>query len=202
MVAIPSIGATVWIQFEQGDPQFPVYMGTWIGNQQELPQAAKTDSTTGTQYPKIFVIKMPWAKDMYLRAVSDKIFELNFGDMNIRMKGESSSGAADGKMSLTSVTSDIEINTSQGNVKLHGKTVEVLSDNNMTVRAGTFKTNSVTGEREVDIVGSMVVEASENQKLFGWKKNIVSASKYGEIQGGAPKSSGFEKHPKDGVIVP
>lgn len=27
---VPPVGAVVWIMFEQGDPEFPVYMGTFI----------------------------------------------------------------------------------------------------------------------------------------------------------------------------
>jgi hypothetical protein len=37
---VPQIGAGVWIQFEAGDSDYPVYCGGWWGNALEIPQAA------------------------------------------------------------------------------------------------------------------------------------------------------------------
>jgi hypothetical protein len=37
---VPQIGAGVWVQFEAGDPDRPVYTGGWWGDVLELPQAA------------------------------------------------------------------------------------------------------------------------------------------------------------------
>jgi uncharacterized protein involved in type VI secretion and phage assembly len=36
-VALPPIGAGVWIEFEQGDPNYPVWSGCWWGSASELP---------------------------------------------------------------------------------------------------------------------------------------------------------------------
>ena len=36
-VAIPSVGAGVWIEFEQGDPDYPIWSGCWWGSASELP---------------------------------------------------------------------------------------------------------------------------------------------------------------------
>lgn len=38
--AIPDTGARVWIEFEQGDPDYPIWTGCWWGSQDELPQEA------------------------------------------------------------------------------------------------------------------------------------------------------------------
>lgn len=38
--AIPDVGARVWIEFEQGDPDYPIWTGCWWGSQQELPKEA------------------------------------------------------------------------------------------------------------------------------------------------------------------
>jgi uncharacterized protein involved in type VI secretion and phage assembly len=40
--AIPQIGAGVWVEFEQGDPDFPVWTGCWYGNASEVPALALT----------------------------------------------------------------------------------------------------------------------------------------------------------------
>ncbi len=36
-VAVPPVGAGVWIEFEQGDPDFPIWSGGWWGSAGELP---------------------------------------------------------------------------------------------------------------------------------------------------------------------
>ena len=42
MFAVPMIGAGVWIEFEQGDPDYPIWVGTYWGNPAELPTLART----------------------------------------------------------------------------------------------------------------------------------------------------------------
>jgi uncharacterized protein involved in type VI secretion and phage assembly len=37
---VPPIGAGVWIQFEGGDPDYPVWMGGWWGSAAEVPALA------------------------------------------------------------------------------------------------------------------------------------------------------------------
>jgi uncharacterized protein involved in type VI secretion and phage assembly len=36
-VALPPVGAGVWIEFEQGDPDYPIWSGCWWGMASELP---------------------------------------------------------------------------------------------------------------------------------------------------------------------
>jgi len=38
--AIPDVDARVWIEFEQGDPDYPIWTGCWWGSQDELPDEA------------------------------------------------------------------------------------------------------------------------------------------------------------------
>lgn len=35
--ALPSVDAGVWIEFEHGDPDFPVWSGSWWGSVAEVP---------------------------------------------------------------------------------------------------------------------------------------------------------------------
>jgi uncharacterized protein involved in type VI secretion and phage assembly len=37
--AIPSVGAGVWIEFEHGDPDYPIWSGAWWGSAAEIPSA-------------------------------------------------------------------------------------------------------------------------------------------------------------------
>jgi uncharacterized protein involved in type VI secretion and phage assembly len=38
--ALPQIGAGVWVEFEQGDPNFPIWSGCWYGVPGEPPASA------------------------------------------------------------------------------------------------------------------------------------------------------------------
>lgn len=39
---LPPIGAGVWIEFEQGDPDYPVWVGCFYGSAAEVPALART----------------------------------------------------------------------------------------------------------------------------------------------------------------
>lgn len=39
MVSVPAVGAGVWIEFEQGDPDYPIWVGCYWGSAAELPAA-------------------------------------------------------------------------------------------------------------------------------------------------------------------
>jgi len=41
MYAVPTIGAGVWVEFEQGDPDYPVISGSFWGSAAEIPAAAQ-----------------------------------------------------------------------------------------------------------------------------------------------------------------
>ncbi|MBK8096619.1 MAG: baseplate assembly protein [Planctomycetes bacterium] len=40
MYILPQIGAGVWVEFEQGDPDYPIWTGCWFQNQGEVPALA------------------------------------------------------------------------------------------------------------------------------------------------------------------
>ena len=37
--ALPTVNAGVWIEFEQGDPDYPIWSGCWWGSQAEIPRS-------------------------------------------------------------------------------------------------------------------------------------------------------------------
>jgi uncharacterized protein involved in type VI secretion and phage assembly len=37
---MPPVGAGVWVEFEQGDPSFPIWTGCWYGSGAEVPPVA------------------------------------------------------------------------------------------------------------------------------------------------------------------
>ena len=38
---MPPSGAGVWMEFEQGDPSFPIWTGCWYGSATEVPEARR-----------------------------------------------------------------------------------------------------------------------------------------------------------------
>jgi uncharacterized protein involved in type VI secretion and phage assembly len=40
MFALPMIGSGVWVEFEQGDPEFPIWVGCFWGSAAEIPALA------------------------------------------------------------------------------------------------------------------------------------------------------------------
>jgi uncharacterized protein involved in type VI secretion and phage assembly len=42
MWALPQIGAGVWVEFEQGDPDYPIWVGGWYASASEPPALALT----------------------------------------------------------------------------------------------------------------------------------------------------------------
>ena len=43
IVALPPVGAGVWIEFEQGDPDYPIWSGCWWGAKSELPTVVQAN---------------------------------------------------------------------------------------------------------------------------------------------------------------
>jgi hypothetical protein len=35
--ALPKVGSGVWIEFEHGDPDYPIWTGSWLGSTAEVP---------------------------------------------------------------------------------------------------------------------------------------------------------------------
>ena len=42
MFTVPNIGSGVWIEFEQGDSDYPIWTGCFYGSAAEIPSMAKT----------------------------------------------------------------------------------------------------------------------------------------------------------------
>ncbi|WP_055614521.1 phage baseplate assembly protein V [Streptomyces phaeochromogenes] len=57
---VPPPGAGVWVEFEQGDPSFPVWTGCWYGDRSELPPDARRLVQPASQ-AKPVVVQTPGA---------------------------------------------------------------------------------------------------------------------------------------------
>ena len=105
--ALPSNDARVWIEFEQGDPDYPVWTGCWWGSQDELPDEA------GHEPYKKVVIKTDGG---HLISLDDS------GDGEITIQ---TSGGQKIVMNSTSIKID---NGSDATIELSGPKVAVNDD--------------------------------------------------------------------------
>lgn len=192
VIAIPPIGTTGFVQFEQGDPQFPVWMGAWNGRAGEIGSHALVDTVGGTDaaYPNIMVIKAPWGRNIFIRFVKDERLELMFDTLAISMRGGDSPGIA-----IRSGDAPISIQ-SNGTLTLQGENIDILSEVDITIRAGKFK--KVRGETVVDTIGTLRLESTDETIIHAQDKGVLQAAKGGEWQARAPKTSGFERHDPTG----
>ena len=39
---LPDVGAAVWMEFEHGDPDYPVWVGSWFGSRTDMPSDLMT----------------------------------------------------------------------------------------------------------------------------------------------------------------
>lgn len=193
LIAIPSIGATVWVMFEQGDPQVPVYLGTWIGKETSMPSEAKSDSSTGETYPNIFLLKMPWGPNIYFRVVGDKKLDIALNDMHIELNEDSEEGAGDGEIAIWSETKDIRIATGEGKLTLQANELDARFTTDVLLQGGTFKTTQ-TGDVEPDSNGNIRLIASQNASVYCYSEGSLTSGREGSWQCRAYRASGFERH--------
>ncbi|MFD0060179.1 phage baseplate assembly protein V [Streptomyces sp. NPDC056637] len=62
---VPPPGAGVWVEFEQGDPSFPVWTGCWYGAAEELPPDARRELAAGSP-GKPVVVQTPAAHKLVM----------------------------------------------------------------------------------------------------------------------------------------
>jgi uncharacterized protein involved in type VI secretion and phage assembly len=102
--ALPAVGAGVWIEFEQGDPDYPIWSGCWWGAASELPSTLQPSP-------------------------ADQVKIITTGGASVTLSDVPGSGGitletADGaKIAMTS--EGIEISNGQAKIKLSGPSVSL-----------------------------------------------------------------------------
>ncbi|WP_166026626.1 phage baseplate assembly protein V [Streptomyces chilikensis] len=99
---VPKKDAGVWVEFEQGDPSYPIWTGCWYGEQNEVPP----DAYSGTATDKPVVVQTPGALKLvmndgaeegillqakggaYIRITENKVVIANGAGAVISMVGE------------------------------------------------------------------------------------------------------------------
>jgi hypothetical protein len=108
MVALPPVGAGVWIEFEQGDPDYPIWSGCWWGATDEVPP--------------VVLLGQPGAGEITL--VTPGQTALVISDLHGRTGGITLRTATGARISVT--TDGIFIDNGQGAaITLTGNTVHV-----------------------------------------------------------------------------
>jgi len=167
LIGLPAIGSSVWIMFEQGSPQNPVWMGTWFGAkdvEQDDPYEMGSESTE--KYPNVFVIKPPFTAS-FIRMDQNSV-EIQLSDgIFIKMDKEG----------------DVVINGGE-------KTISILSEGNIDISG---KNVNISGE-SISVDAKEILDAySEGISEYG-AKGINTFSSRSGIRGRASSASGFEDH--------
>ena len=103
--ALPTVNAGVWIEFEQGDPDYPIWSGCWWGSQAEIPPV---------------LLAPPYKRVMLVTEGGNKIIlDDTPGAGGISL--ETSGGQ---KIKLTSTAIEID-NGSRATINLSGPTVKI-----------------------------------------------------------------------------
>lgn len=129
MFVLPDVGSTVWIEFEHGDPGFPVWVGSYFGS--------KTDMPTKLSSP-------PYKKTMLMTKSGHSIvLDDTSGTGGITL--ETSGGQ---KISLTS--QGIEIDTGGGaKIKLGSSGIEIDNGGGALVKLSGSQVSVNNGALEV-----------------------------------------------------
>lgn len=104
--AVPPIDATVFVMFEDGHPDYPIWMGTWWGSpggNSEVPQKAQSD------YPDARVIKLREGQSLTIAAESGLEFKVDVQEGIIYLRQGESEGkeaARKGDETLSNSTAD------------------------------------------------------------------------------------------------
>jgi len=222
-IAIPPVGSSVWVGFEQGDPQCPIWFGSWFGHkdlggeEREMGSEAIVDKRTGVGYPDLVVFKAPGpptllispplgepevrAKGMYIRFVGERRVEIVFHeDCNyIELDGDAKRIKVNTKGWDVSVRAESLNTGTEENPQGSGGNIDVVAT---SFRGGTDEDPIVSGGA-INIQGRTVVIRSEEEMtlrsdsdivVFGKDSAKLASGSDGAIYGSAPEASGFESH--------
>jgi uncharacterized protein involved in type VI secretion and phage assembly len=130
-VAVPPSGALVWIEFEHGDPDYPVWTGGFWGSMKDLPQKA-------TAPPP------PWKKVLIVSEGGNQVvLDDTPGTGGITLE-------TSGGQKITMTQTGVEITNGQGaSIKLSPTGVEITNGQGAKVALQAIKVSLNDGALEV-----------------------------------------------------
>ena len=161
---IPKINTWVWVMFEHGDPNRPIYMGSWIGGQDsELPEAFKEDDRGGgNEYPEI----RGWifgfdGGNFALRIFDKQRMEIYFDEDNI-IEIDSEGISPNEEATITVRTDWLIKLKSEKKIKLEAPEIEIDADSKLEVKCDgqTKVQGSTVTVQGGSIIGSGAVAGS------------------------------------------
>ncbi|MGW7404998.1 phage baseplate assembly protein V [Streptomyces sp. NPDC054833] len=118
---VPPPGAGVWVEFEQGDPSFPVWTGCWYGDAGELPPDARRELQANAP-SKPVVVQTPQAHKIVMSdtaGAEQGILLQAQGGAYIRITKEAVVIASGGGAEVIVRGGEVTIN--QGQLTVHSK---------------------------------------------------------------------------------
>jgi len=222
-IAIPPVGSSVWVGFEQGDPQHPIWFGSWFGHRdlgvegREMGSEAIVDNRTGVGYPDLVVFKAPGPPTLLIPPPSGEP-EVRMRGMYIRFVGEQRVEIVFHEnynyIELDGDAKRIRVNSKGWNVSVGAECLNIGTDDdpdgsggNIDVVATPFRggteENPVVFGGDISIRGRRVVIRSDEEMtlrsdsemvVYGKDSAKFASSNEGVIYGSAPKASGFDSH--------
>lgn len=209
MLAIPRVGSSVWVAFEHGDPQHPVWIGTWYGEKDKTPETpdlateSPSDETEGDPvrdgYPDIAIVMPGFKKNgMYIRWKGDKLFEMvyhkddsdpdaDYAYLVFDFRDEDRT-----KIGLKAKGADIEVGSEEGLVVLENGTADddnyqrVMLDPNLDKHA-----SDNPADYTLRIEGAKVLISGDYVRIRAREVFQVSAE---QSRNSSEQASGFDAH--------
>ena len=174
LLAIPPVGAAVWVAFEQNDIKRPVWLGSWFG-ESDMPDEALADAAVGVRYPDIALLKM--AGGIRIRISGDKRLEIGFGGGTATLEFDSVQGKVNletnawavavkslaGQVSLqagpSANTQSVEIDPALGEVRINAGHLKIDADNITLVSRGAFTVRATAASQ------------NSSSRASGWERH-------------------------------
>ena len=194
VVTLPPVGSEVWVQFENGNPARPVYLGSIYGTKDASPETPDDFAKHG-DFPNIYLIRLPGTSAgpnyMLIRMIDKKNIELLFDpsngigidkvphlgrpapamniftkewDINITVSKE-------GDINVTTKKGDIEVKTDEGNLTLEGDDVTITARKKLSMTSA--EAMSIYSEAKIEVSGYLYTginargNASQNGVIYG-----------------------------------
>lgn len=183
---LPAIGSTVWIGFEQGSPQNPIWFGTWFGGKDVSKDDPYELGEEGREnYPNTLLIKPPQnplpegeeqSPGMWIRFVNGEKVEIVYS----KSRNYISIDGIQKKILVVATGFDVEIQATPvddvgGQITLRGDVVSI-EGRRVVIEADESIRASSDGDAQYSAVGT----------------NLFSSRS--AIRGSALSASGFEDH--------
>lgn len=138
--AIPVVGTNIWVEFEAGDPNYPIWSGCFWG-ENELPKNAKVDEPSKVQVFRVEGITLTWS---------------NLGE-NKGVTLEVESPVVERKLKMVFNADGIELNNKdETTIKIKADQIELKNKANSTV---TITADTITLKEsaiEIKLTGSSI----------------------------------------------